>query len=234
MKILAYVGSMQGEESRTYLYTKKLLDSIKIEEPKIEYKIFTAKDYNILPCEGCGYCFKHNICRQNEKDKMEDLLKNILDANLVIMGSPVYAHNVSGIMKNVIDRMSYWIHTMRLSGKYGMAISTYESNGENIVIDYLDNVMSQMGIKVIEKMSISSSELADISVLDRSVYKTGVSIIENLKSTVKTSEKLEDIFMSRKRMFKYYKQLGYDTELSKYWEREGRNKYISFEELLGK
>ena len=67
----------------------------------------TIKKLSILtvaPCLGCQYCFTHDgICIQD--DDMNPLLKDLQEADLLVLASPIYWFDVSAQMKCFIDRM---------------------------------------------------------------------------------------------------------------------------------
>lgn len=65
---------------------------------------------------GEGYC----PC----KDKAFEIAAKMLEADVVILASPVYAHDVSGSMKNFIDRMAYNCYRQSLAGKTAFAVTT--------------------------------------------------------------------------------------------------------------
>ena len=57
----------------------------------------------IAPCLGCGHCQKHaGECVQ--KDAMADILQKMVEADVLVLASPVYFYSVSAQIKAVIDR----------------------------------------------------------------------------------------------------------------------------------
>ncbi len=64
-------------------------------------KIF-LKDKNINYCTGCGTCFNTNKCVQ--KDDMAEVLEKMVDADVIVMATPVYFYTMNGQMKTLIDR----------------------------------------------------------------------------------------------------------------------------------
>ena len=57
----------------------------------------------IAPCLGCGHCQSHaGACVQ--KDAMADILQKMVDADVIVLASPVYFYSVSAQIKAVIDR----------------------------------------------------------------------------------------------------------------------------------
>lgn len=65
-------------------------------------KIF-LKEKKINYCTGCGACYNRgNGCSQ--KDDMENMLNKMIDADVIIMATPVYFYTMNGQMKTFIDR----------------------------------------------------------------------------------------------------------------------------------
>jgi multimeric flavodoxin WrbA len=65
-------------------------------------KIF-LRDKTINPCNGCSLCaIEKKPCVQ--KDDMAEILKKIIQADVIIMASPVYFYLMTGQMKTFIDR----------------------------------------------------------------------------------------------------------------------------------
>lgn len=66
-------------------------------------------DKKIAPCSGCYYCNSHNgQCAH--KDNMADILQKIIDADVIVLSSPVYFYSISAQLKAVIDRtVARWL-----------------------------------------------------------------------------------------------------------------------------
>lgn len=150
MKVFAYIGSNQGEKS----FTKKLcMDFINLLQQNIkeefEYKIYTGTDTKIKECKGCVNCFVNSFCPLEELDDMKIIKDEMLTSDVIIFASPSYAHNISGNMKKYIDRITSWLHLMKLSGRFGIVMSTCSSSGEEEVCNYLYKMQSYLGIDTI-------------------------------------------------------------------------------------
>ncbi len=59
-------------------------------------------DFNIPPCRGCHDCSREGICVI--KDDMQEVYPRLLDADIVILASPIYFYGVTGWTKALIDR----------------------------------------------------------------------------------------------------------------------------------
>lgn len=64
-------------------------------------KVFTAAK-NIGYCRGCGVCNATHRCVQ--KDDMADILDKMVQADVILLATPVYFYSMDGQMKTFIDR----------------------------------------------------------------------------------------------------------------------------------
>ena len=64
-------------------------------------KIF-LKNYNIGYCRGCGVCNTTHKCVQ--ADDMAALLEKMVQADVIVLATPVYFYSMDGQLKTFIDR----------------------------------------------------------------------------------------------------------------------------------
>ncbi|MBK1809465.1 flavodoxin family protein [Clostridium sp. YIM B02505] len=219
MKVFGIIGSMNGINSREYQIIAKYFSAEKYKNADV--KIITADQLNIKYCRGCCTCFNTGVCPLDSTDDMESIKKYLLEADLIIVSSPVYMHQVSGFMKNVLDRIAYWTHTFHLIGKRIVVCTSTSSSGSEYVISYLKKVMSALGgivlgeiivddmttIEEIEEkckyinnmVSQSSVSLANISVstFQHTLYK-------GLRSNLIEKEGYEHDYWLENNMFDYF------------------------------
>ena len=68
-----------------------------------EVEKIRVAEKNISPCKGCYFCRKHKgKCALN--DDMGEILQKIIDADVLVLASPVYFYSVCAQLKAVIDR----------------------------------------------------------------------------------------------------------------------------------
>lgn len=104
MKITVFNGSPHAENGNTNVIVEEFLKGAK--EAKAEIgSIFLAKKH-IEHCFGCSSCWVKTPGRCIIKDDMEELLKKFISSDIVVFATPVYFDNVTGIMKNFIDRLT--------------------------------------------------------------------------------------------------------------------------------
>lgn len=63
----------------------------------------------VAPCLGCYYCRSHEgACVQ--RDDMAEILQKMIDADVLVLASPVYFYSIDAQLKAVIDRtVARWL-----------------------------------------------------------------------------------------------------------------------------
>lgn len=64
-------------------------------------KLF-LRDHKINYCLGCGVCNNTHVCVQ--KDDMKGLLDKMVDADVIVLATPVYFYTMDAQLKTFIDR----------------------------------------------------------------------------------------------------------------------------------
>ncbi len=100
MKIIGLVGSHRKNGNTDKAVSKVLLGA-KLEGADVE--IIYLNDYNIKDCTGCEGCRETFQCVIN--DDMKEIYSKITMADAIVLGSPTYFYNVTGVVKNFIDRL---------------------------------------------------------------------------------------------------------------------------------
>lgn len=170
MKIhfVAVVGSC-NEKSLTRTLLNAILNGLLKRNSDYTYEIIFLQEINLCYCCGCDTCFSKGYCTLDKKDNMNIIKDSLKKADCIIFGSPVYAHNISGIMKTFIDRNSSSLHLMDYAGRLGFTITTTQSNGENIVSDYLKKIQTYMGIKNICNLVFLKSFMKEEEFINNSI-----------------------------------------------------------------
>ena len=108
MKILVLNGSPKKEKSDTMCITRAFLDGMREAEEQ-EVRIIHVIDKQIRYCSGCFSC-KRNGGTCIYEDDMAEILKAILDSDLLLFSFPLYCYGMPAPLKALLDR------TMPLSG----------------------------------------------------------------------------------------------------------------------
>lgn len=101
MKILGIVGTGRHNGSVSKI-CRSIIDGA--EANGIQSEFINLFDYTINYCTGCRTCSKDGRGRCIQNDDFEKIVEKIIESDVIVLGSPVYWGNVSGIMKNFIDR----------------------------------------------------------------------------------------------------------------------------------
>lgn len=161
----------------------------------------------------------------------------MIDSNFIIWGSPVYTMQVSGQMKNFLDRLASWYHLLKLAGKSGMTVSTTAGNGLEEVQDYLGMMLCATGTKVVaslETYGMFPKTLRDQEKARKEAHKTAEKVYSYItrEKQIETDEYLEQCFqISKIKVTKGAEWLPGDY---KYWEENEMLELSSFNELLKK
>ncbi len=104
MHILVINGSPKGEKSNSYQLTKAFLEGIKQEAAGAEIRERAVCRMEIKPCLGCFLCWNRTPGKCCIGDDMEQLIQDLLWADITVWSFPLYYYTVPGSLKNLIDR----------------------------------------------------------------------------------------------------------------------------------
>ncbi len=126
MKILG-VACSPRVGGNTEVLVRRALESAEREGAQVEFWSSVGK--KIEPCNHCGSCLQTSECVIN--DDMQGLYRKMIEADGIILGSPVYFYTVNAQAKLVIDR-TYALRRPinKLRGKVGGAITVAGRRGQ--------------------------------------------------------------------------------------------------------
>ena len=120
MKIVVINSSPHSEEQSTSRYlAQKFVDGAK--SAGHEIFVFDAANEKTNPCRGCDRCGMDGDCIFNDAIA-EKLMPQMLDADLLVLVTPLYYYGMSAQLKIVVDR--FYSRTTRLNNKKSMMIAT--------------------------------------------------------------------------------------------------------------
>ena len=100
IKVLAFAGSPRRHgNSETLL--DWVLGGMSTDQDVVIEKV-ALTDANINPCKGCNACEKLNKCVQ--RDGMDVYHDKIVDADIILLSSPIFCMSVASQVKALIDR----------------------------------------------------------------------------------------------------------------------------------
>lgn len=148
MKIVILNGSPRKNGSTAKIL--HILENNLLKFDNVEVEFINLVDKNIAHCHGCCSCYKMGHCFL--KDDADSISEAISSADGIIIGSPTYASNVSGILKQFIDRGHFVIEQL-LYNKYAISIATGENYGSNDTQKILGKLLKYSGAKLSGKLT---------------------------------------------------------------------------------
>ena len=119
----------------------------------IDVLFYNLGEMKMSHCTGCNYCYRTGYCCM--EDDAELLSKRMEKADGVILGSPTYASNVSGLMKDFIDRGHFVIEQL-LHKKYCITVASGENYGSQDTLKILKNLVLFSGGRLSGKLRIQA------------------------------------------------------------------------------
>lgn len=152
MNLLAIMGSPK-KKGNTYKVTKKLEKEIK-QLGNVEFEYIFLKDLKLKTCKGCQICFDkgEDLCPLNDDRKM--LEEKMHKADGVIFTSPNYVFNVSGLMKNFMDRFGYVCHRPRFFKNAMILTTSGLGGGSGMMMKPFKFALQTWGFNVVSSFDI--------------------------------------------------------------------------------
>lgn len=126
--------------------TYSLLTSIEniLKSKGYETEIITLSNYNIEFCKGCEACVLRGNCYI--KDDSNEIMKKIVESDGLVIGTPVYLNNMTGILKSFIDRTCSWFHRSEVAQKPTLLLANTQGSGIKNTLSSIEEVMIQWGV----------------------------------------------------------------------------------------
>ncbi|GAB6273350.1 MAG: flavodoxin family protein [Peptococcaceae bacterium] len=149
MRVIAINGSHRKGKN-TAIMLQWVLDEIAT--ANIETELIELTDYKVTPCKACNFCLRETDCKIKNDDMMV-IAEKMFKADGIVLGSPVYFTNVTGLMKVFIDR-TRWMHMCRnmLSDKIGAVVTNagLRNGGQEIVLNILTRFLMAHGLHIVD------------------------------------------------------------------------------------
>ena len=162
MKILAVIGSYRknGNTSQVVAMVRAGLEkeAARTGVP-VEVETLHLGHCHIGACRGCRACFDRGEGACPVKDDLLAVKAKMKEADGVLVASPVYVHDLSGVTKNWIDRLAHVCHRPEFAGKCAYLLATVGRSPTGHTLDSLHVALSTWGFCVAGKTGFKTGAL---------------------------------------------------------------------------
>jgi multimeric flavodoxin WrbA len=241
MKITIFNGSPRGKNGNTHLMVEEFSKGARKANAQIENILLVTK--KIKYCRGCFNCWLKTPGKCVLHDDMKELLLKFRSSDIVVFATPLYIDNVTGIMKNFMDRLiplldphlltdtkGECLHTTRFNSPPKIAVISNcgfpEQTHFQVLRLLFKRIARNMHSEIIAEIYRSSGELLSHPPLllkpliwqyKKLLNKAGRELAENLKLSAKTLSQMEEPLISPKQ---------YLNGANKYWDKQLSKRYI--------
>lgn len=178
MRIVVINSSPHSETQSTSRYlSAKFIQGAK--DIGHEIFVFDAANEKTNPCRGCDQCGMDGACIFDDAIETK-LMPQMLNADLIVLVTPLYYFGMSAQLKTVVDR--FYSRTTRLGGKKSILIATAWNTAdwtmEALKIHYetLVRYMSWQDVGQILAVGCGSRSMVERSEFGDTSYRIGASL----------------------------------------------------------
>jgi len=134
MRILVLTGSPHKAGTTAFLADEFCSGAMESGHEVI--RIDTAK-LKVNPCLGCNYCRKHDGKCVHEYDDMIEIIIHLLNADVLVLVSPLYYFGMTAQLKTVIDRF-YSVNSLLRESPKKLYLIAAGSDTDDWAMDAID------------------------------------------------------------------------------------------------
>lgn len=169
-------------------------------------------------CNGCFKCIMEGEERCPHFDVVNPIVEKMRRADGIIIASPVYAMNVTALLKNLFDHTAYFYHRPEFFTKKALVVVTTAGAGHKDVAKYIDETLRHWGVNKVYKIAFACGGKDSLDT--KAIDKTSSKFREDVESGKKHSPKLGDIIFFDVWKAMALKKDGIPADV-KYWNETG-------------
>ena len=151
---IAIINGSPRKNGATFKVLNHFKGSLKNIDSSINIEFVNLMDYNFKYCIGCQHCYKTGKCIISD-DRIQEIHETIKNSDGLIWGSPNYATNISGLLRNFYDRVNMLMAQL-LYHKPCINIITYENGMVIKVLKLMKEMVSYAGGYNVKSMGIKN------------------------------------------------------------------------------
>ncbi len=180
-----------------------------------EIQLMKAK---IPMCNGCFKCIMEGENHCPHKEIVQSIIDKIRWADGIIIASPVYAMNVTGLLKNFFDHTAYLYHRPEFFDKKALIVVSTAGAGQKDVAKYIDETLRHWGFNKNYKITYACGGKDDIN--REEINKISQKFHKDVSSKKLHSPKLMDLIF-----YNVWRAMALSEDPieadAKYWENTG-------------
>ena len=169
-------------------------------------------------CKGCFNCIMEGEENCPHHERVNSILEKIRWADGLIITSPVYALNVTGLLKNFFDHTAYIYHRPEFFDKKALIIVSTAGAGQKDVAKYIDDTLRHWGFNKNYRITYAFGGKDEINAEE--INKIAQKFHKDVSSKKLHSPKLGDIIF-----YNVWRAMTPNSEAMKkdkeYWENSG-------------
>lgn len=169
-------------------------------------------------CRGCYNCIMIGEDKCPHHGKITPIVEKMKDCDAIIIGSPVYAMNVTALLKNFLDHTAYLYHRPEFFTKKALVVVTTAGAGQKKVAKYLDETLRHWGVNKVYEITMACG--GKDSLETKEIDKISKKFAGDVESGKLHSPKFADIVF-----FNVWKAMAVSSEPieadMKYWNETG-------------
>jgi multimeric flavodoxin WrbA len=199
MRVLALVGSNRkhGNTARIVELIEARMQALAAQhDMPLEFETLALGELEIQPCRGCRGCFGCGEERCPLRGDDIPFIRARMDAaDGLLLASPVYMDDVSGLVKTWIDRLSYVSHRPAFGGKCAYPIATVGGGSTRHTLRTMNAALLTWGYHLVGQAGFKMGALAAPDEMPR-YEKEAARVAEALFRAVLEQHALRPSFVS--------------------------------------
>ena len=187
-----------------------------------EFEEIQLMKEKIPMCNGCFKCILEGEDLCPHFDKVNPIIEKIKACDGMIIASPVYAMNVSALLKNFFDHTAYLYHRPEFFSKKALIVVSTAGAGQKKVAKYIDETLRHWGVNKSYKIAIACGGKDELET--EKIDSVALKFKKDIASKKLHSPKFMDILY-----FNLWKALAFSKDPIKadkeYWFKTGLVNY---------
>lgn len=199
MKIVSITssGRQNGNTERIVrLLEKQIARMAEQQHIAVDFEHIPLSRRNIQFCRGCRICFDRGEKGCPLTDDVLSIRDAIMNADGVLLASPIYVEDVNGIMKNWIDRMAFNCHRPEFFQKCAVLITTSGSGSSGRSLGTMKNALTAWGIDIVYAGKYRMGAWMENKQIESRFAAKTEKAAESLIRSIRNSEKQKPSFLS--------------------------------------